>query len=202
MDNPDELLLKFTELSKELDIYIVVPFVEKANFGDQEIGGTEFDSIVARKDSEREKKIYTNDDVLFYNTALLISPSIIDPGKAEPFCRWSHYRKRMPWPHPEISWAEAGQLAPAVTTTPYGKVGLAICFDIHTILDHYKGHNLWTLLYPIAWVDANPLPLWFHTGLPDFVHKEYRGLNVVGVNWRFVFCNFVCKLVVNYSIII
>lgn len=47
------------------------------------------------------------------------------------------------------SWATAGTQV-ACYDTEYGRVGLAICFDIHTMLEKYKPHNLWTLLYPIA----------------------------------------------------
>ena len=34
--------------------------------------------------------------------------------------------------------------------TEYGKVGLAICFDIHEMPEKYKPHDIWALLYPIA----------------------------------------------------
>jgi len=52
--------------------------------------------------------------------------------------------------------------------TEFGKVGLAICYDINTILPRYKPLNLWALLYSIAWVDVKPLETWFHNTLPHW----------------------------------
>lgn len=156
--------------------------MEKALFGDQPIGGTKFDGSVLRLQPDRP--IPKMGDTVYYNTALLMSPHVTDPANIDPFNRWTHYRKRSPWPAPEISWAQAGQLKPAVAVTPYGKVGLGICFDIHTILSHYESENLWTLLYPVAWVDANPLSIWFHSILPKRIREEQSTLNVVASNWR------------------
>jgi len=178
---PDDILLEFDALARELNVYLVVPFVEKALYGDQPIGGTKFDSSALR--SHPQRPVPKEGDILYYNTALLISPHVTNPDQVEPYNRWTHYRKRSPWPAPEISWAQAGQLKPAVAETPYGKVGLGICFDIHTILPHYESHNLWTLLYPVAWVDANPLSLWFHSILPKRIREEQPCLNVVACNW-------------------
>jgi len=93
----------------------------------------------------------------------------------------AHYRKNTPWPHPEKSWASAGTEV-ACCDTPYGRVGLAICFDIHSILEKYEPHNLWALLYPIAWVDTYPLARWFHNYLPSQRLKKFPH-HVVGCNW-------------------
>jgi len=68
-------------------------------------------------------------DGKFYNTVCLASPD----GKLV-----AHYRKLTPWPYPEQSWATPGDLGTVTYDTEYGKVGLAICFDIHKILDRYK----------------------------------------------------------------
>jgi predicted amidohydrolase len=58
---------------------------------------------------------------------------------------------------------------------------IAICFDIHTILEKYQGHDLWALLYPIAWVDDEHPAEWFFEKLPERV-KPFK-LHVVGANW-------------------
>ena len=50
--------------------------------------------------------------------------------------------------------------------TEYGRVGLGICFDIHTILEKYEPHHIWCLLYPIAWVDAEHPAEWMFHQLP------------------------------------
>lgn len=179
LGEPDKRLLEFQQLCEELNVYLVIPFVEIGTRGDQPMGGTEFDDILQKNGVE---PCLVEQDV-YFNSAILMSPHVLDKSKPEPYCRWSHYRKRSPWPHPEVSWAEAGQLEPAVADTPYGRVGLAICFDIHTVLHHYKPHNIDTLLYPIAWVDKNPLPVWFHGNLGKYVNSEIPNLNIVGANW-------------------
>ena len=108
----------------------------------------------------------------FFNTVCLAAPS----GEIV-----AHYRKLTPWPVPEKSWATSGDLGVQSYDTEYGRVGLAICFDIHTILEKYKPLNLWTLLYPIAWVaDSHPAD-WFWHILPGRL-KAYN-FNVVGANW-------------------
>jgi predicted amidohydrolase len=93
----------------------------------------------------------------------------------------AHYRKLNPWPPTEQSWATPGDLGLAMYDTEYGRVGLAICYDIHTILPRYAPHNLWCLLFPSAWVDDGDPADWFHRRLPAMVarHRHY----VIGANW-------------------
>lgn len=111
-------------------------------------------------------------DPKFYNTACLAAPS----GQIV-----AHYRKLTPWPYPEKSWATPGDLGVATYKTEYGVVGLAICFDIHTILEKYQPHHLWALLYPIAWVDDEHPAEWFWHKLPARV-KQFDHY-VIGANW-------------------
>src|SRR5581483_3505423 len=81
----------------------------------------------------------------YFNTVCLANP------KGELV---AHYRKLTPWPYPEKSWATPGDRGVQTYDTEFGRVGLGICFDIHTILEKYQGKGLWALLYPIAWVDS------------------------------------------------
>jgi predicted amidohydrolase len=108
----------------------------------------------------------------YFNTVCLMSP------KGELV---AHYRKLTPWPHPEQSWATPGDRGVQFYDTEYGRVGLAICYDIHTILEKYRPHKLWALLYPIAWVDEGHPADWFWHQLPKrtalFKH------HVIGANW-------------------
>ena len=108
----------------------------------------------------------------YFNTVCLVSPE----GKLV-----AHYRKLTPWPYPEKSWATKGDLGVATYDTEYGRVGLAICFDIHTILPKYKPHGIWALLYPIAWVDDEHPAEWFYHRLPEKV-GQFK-LYVIGANW-------------------
>ncbi len=112
------------------------------------------------------------DGARYFNTVALVSPA----GTLV-----AHYRKLTPWPHPEQSWATPGDLGTATYDTEYGRVGLAICFDIHTILDKYRDRELWALLYPIAWVDDSEPIQWFTERLPARVRKA--GIFLIGANW-------------------
>jgi predicted amidohydrolase len=111
-------------------------------------------------------------DVRYFNTVCLMSP------KGEMV---AHYRKLTPWPHPEQSWATPGDRGVQVYDTEYGRVGLGICFDIHTILEKYEKEKLWALLYPIAWVDEEHPADWFWHRLPKRLapFKHY----LIGANW-------------------
>jgi predicted amidohydrolase len=108
----------------------------------------------------------------YFNTVCLVSSR----GKLV-----AHYRKLTPWPHPEQSWATPGDRGVQFYDTEYGRVGLAICFDIHTILEKYRPHKIWALLYPIAWVDETHPAEWFWHRLPKRLRpfKHY----LIGANW-------------------
>ena len=108
----------------------------------------------------------------YFNTVCLANP------KGELV---AHYRKLTPWPYPEKSWATAGDRGVQTYDTEYGRVGLGICFDIHTILEKYEPHNIWCLLYPIAWVDSEHPADWMFHRLPERV-KPFKH-HLVGANW-------------------
>lgn len=108
----------------------------------------------------------------YFNTVCLAAPN----GEIV-----AHYRKLTPWPFPEKSWATKGDRDVQTYDTEYGRVGLAICFDIHTILEKYKPKKIWTLLYPIAWVSTSHPADWFYHQLPARI-KPF-GHYVVGANW-------------------
>jgi predicted amidohydrolase len=93
----------------------------------------------------------------------------------------AHYRKLTPWPRPEKSWATPGDRGVQTCDTEYGRVGLGICFDIHTILEKYEGKKLWALLYPIAWVDTEHPAEWMFHKLPERV-KPFQH-HLIGANW-------------------
>jgi predicted amidohydrolase len=108
----------------------------------------------------------------FFNTVCLADP------KGELV---AHYRKLTPWPRPEKSWATAGDRGVQTYDTEYGRVGLGICFDIHTILEKYEDKKLWALLYPIAWVDREHPADWMFHKLPARV-KPFQH-HLIGANW-------------------
>jgi predicted amidohydrolase len=72
------------------------------------------------------------DEPLYFNTICLVSPS---------GATCAHYRKNYVWPVPEKSWATCGTDL-AICDTEFGRIGLAICFDIHSILARYAKVSL------------------------------------------------------------
>jgi predicted amidohydrolase len=108
----------------------------------------------------------------YYNTVCLVSPR----GEIV-----AHYRKITPWPHPEQSWATDGDRGLVTYETEYGKVGLAICFDVHAVWPRYAKEGLWALLYPIAWVSNGDDEDWFGRVLP--ARAKEMGFHVIGANW-------------------
>jgi predicted amidohydrolase len=119
-----------------------------------------------------EKTLSTDGTEQYFNSIALMSPKGTLVG---------HYRKLHPWPVPEQSWATPGDRGIQIVETEYGRVGLAICFDIHETVPQYQGKGLWALLYPIAWVDKEHPAQWFWHALPERA-KEF-GFAIIGANW-------------------
>jgi predicted amidohydrolase len=114
---------------------------------------------------------HVSDTDCFYNTVVLIGPD----GRL-----LLHYRKLHPWPYVEIGWATSGDRGLQVVDTPYGRLGLLICFDCTFEIANIRAAGAGTLLYSIAWYDL-PKSVWFASELPALARKH--GINVVGANW-------------------
>jgi predicted amidohydrolase len=147
---------EFCALAKELQVYLTIPLLEK----------------VDQPEPARSEPAGEAPSVRFFNTVCLAAPD----GRLV-----AHYRKLNPWPFPEKSWATPGDRGIQTFDTEFGRVGLAICFDIHTILDKYEDQKLWALLYPIAWVDDEHPAEWYYHRLPRQVAKYKHHL--IGANW-------------------
>lgn len=107
-----------------------------------------------------------------FNTALLFGPR----GKL-----LRHHRKIRLWPPGDATWAEKGNLEPRPVQTPYGPVGLMICYDAHLLLPLLAKRGAKILLYPVGWVDDGPPTGWFAERLPSYA-AEF-GVAVVAANW-------------------
>ena len=93
----------------------------------------------------------------------------------------AHYRKINPYPPTEQSWASDGDRGIQTVDTEYGRIALAICYDIHTILDDYRPTEPWLLLFSSAWDwDGHPAD-WFWHEMPERA-ADY-GLNMICANW-------------------
>jgi len=152
---------QFCALAKELKIYLTIPLVERVG---------DLPPTISLGDGP--PVVFPGKLPKLFNTVCLASPE----GKLV-----THYRKLNPWPYPEKSWATPGDRGVQTYDTEYGRVGLAICFDIHTILERYEPEKLWALLYPIAWVDDEHPADWYWHRLPARV-GQFRHY-VIGANW-------------------
>lgn len=151
----------FCELAKELKVYLTIPLLEReGNLPNQATGCSD------------ENPPTNQAAAKYFNTVCLANPE----GKLV-----AHYRKLNPWPFPEKSWATPGDRGLQTYDTEYGRVGLAICYDIHFVLEEYEGEKIWALLYPIAWVDEEHPADWFWHRLPARVAKFQHHL--IGANW-------------------
>ena len=146
----------FGDLAKELSVYLVLPLIEQT----------------PRPNSDKpiDCSFFPAHPILFYNSCVLLSPN----GEIV-----AHYRKNNLWGCVDNAWCTAGTET-ATFDSEYGRIGLAICFDVHIMFDRYKMENLWILLYPIAWVDRD-IESWFSIDLPERVKNA--GYHVVGANW-------------------
>lgn len=107
----------------------------------------------------------------YFNTIILAGPD----GKP-----LLHYRKLNPWPYAEKGWTTPGDRGEQYVDTPFGRLGLLVCYDINFEPPRLKAAKVDTLLYCIAWVDkANST--WFTKSLPAIAAKN--DLNIVGANW-------------------
>ena len=107
----------------------------------------------------------------YYNTSVLLGPD----GRV-----LIHYRKRDPWPWAERGWATPGDRGNPVVDTPFGRLGLLICFDIHRQAEVMARLKVDTLLYSIAWVEDAGSD-WFAERLPAIARAG--GFNMVAANW-------------------
>ena len=107
----------------------------------------------------------------YYNSSVLLGPD----GRI-----LLHYRKRDPWPWAEKAWTTPGDRGNPVVDTPFGRLGLLICYDIHKQAEVMGRLKIDTLLYSIAWVDDRDSD-WFPEKLPELARSN--GFNIVAANW-------------------
>ena len=107
----------------------------------------------------------------YYNTSVLFGPD----GRM-----LIHYRKRDPWPWAERGWATPGDRGNPVVDTPFGRLGLLICYDIHGQARIMGRLKIDTLLYSVAWVDTKNSD-WFAKALPGVA--KANGFHIIAANW-------------------
>lgn len=108
----------------------------------------------------------------FYNTQVLISPkgSII-----------GHHRKKNLWPVGDSSWAEKGDLPIVCVDTPYGRIGLMICYDLHLLPAQLETAGADIICYSIGWYGLETRNFFRHVFAERYVKPN--SFSVIGANW-------------------
>jgi predicted amidohydrolase len=112
------------------------------------------------------------DATKYFNTLVLVGPD----GRIT-----AHYRKLNPWWPAESYWASRGDRGLVIADTEYGRLGLMICFDVHTVLAKMSAQKADIILYSIAWVSIGDPDWWYDEELPDRVRKA--GCHMIAANW-------------------
>lgn len=107
---------------------------------------------------------------LYFNTAVLIGSN----GEI-----LLHYRKAHPWTPAEYAWATPGPDEPAVVDTEIGRIGLMVCFDVHSMLSRLAEAGAGIVCTPVWWVDPDPAS-WFGARLPHRARTD--GVAIVAAN--------------------
>jgi predicted amidohydrolase len=108
----------------------------------------------------------------YFNTLVAVGPR----GRVR-----AHYRKLNPWPRAEATWATPGDKGLVWVDTEYGRLGLLICYDIHSVARRLAEAGCDTLLYSVAWVGRPGM--WFEEHLPAIA--DGLDVNIVAANWTF-----------------
>jgi predicted amidohydrolase/lysophospholipase L1-like esterase len=112
-------------------------------------------------------------DGRFYNTVALLSPA----GEVA-----AVHRKHNLWPVADASWAAEGPRRATVAETPFGRVGLMICYDVHALLPLMGEAGVDIVLHSVAFFGPNSGE-WFETTLAAKVADQ--GVSLVLANWTF-----------------
>lgn len=108
----------------------------------------------------------------FYNTLVLLDPDGELAG---------HHRKQSLWTPGDGQWAAAGDRAPQVIPTPFGRIGLMICHDLHVLPARLKAARAEIVLYSVGWYGMNTRA-WFESVFPER-YVVPNGFSVVAANW-------------------
>lgn len=108
----------------------------------------------------------------FFNSQVLLAPdgSIV-----------AHHRKKALWTPGDSAWCTEGDRPVQVVDTPFGRLGLMICFDIHVLPERLSRERADIVLYSVGWYGPNE-DAWFRTQVPRrFVTPN--GFHLVAANW-------------------
>ena len=111
-------------------------------------------------------------DGKFYNAQVLLDPK----GEIA-----AHHRKQTLWPPGDISAFEKANEKVQVVETEYGRLGLMICYEVHTRPPKLARAKADIVLYSVAWYGGNTRN-WFRNLFPR-LHVKPHGYAVIAANW-------------------
>jgi predicted amidohydrolase len=108
----------------------------------------------------------------FFNAQVLIAPdgAIV-----------AHHRKKALWTPGDSLWCTRGDLPVQVVDTPFGRLGLMICFDFHDLPEQLAARKADIVLYSVGWYGPNEKQ-WFEHQFPERAVIPY-GFSVAAANW-------------------
>jgi predicted amidohydrolase len=112
------------------------------------------------------------DSNTFYNAQVLVGPD----GALK-----AHHRKRSLWTPGDSTWCTRGDLPVQVVDSPYGRLGLMICYDFHTLPPLLAKNKADIVLYSVGWYGPNEKQ-WFRSRFPAKAVIPY-GFHVILANW-------------------
>ena len=92
-----------------------------------------------------------------------------------------HHRKQALWPPGDGLWVTAGKKPVQVTDSPYGRLGLMICFEVHRLPKLLAAAQADIVLYSVGWYGPDTKG-WYTDTFP----RRYvvpNGFAVVAANW-------------------
>jgi len=93
----------------------------------------------------------------YYNSVILSSPD----GEV-----LIHHRKKSLWTHGDSGWCEEGNLKPEIVETTYGRLGLMICYDVHSMPEKLSELKADIVLYSVGWFGPNTED-WYKRRFPN-----------------------------------
>jgi predicted amidohydrolase len=85
-------------------------------------------------------------DKQFYNSQVLFDPKGNIIG---------HHRKQNRWPPGDGMWVSKGEKLLQVIDTPFGKLGMMICYDTHVLAEKLGEKKADIVLYSVGWYGLN-----------------------------------------------
>ena len=113
-------------------------------------------------------------DDKYYNSVILASPE----GKVI-----AHHRKQSLWTHGDSGWCSEGDLETQVVETKFGRLGLMICYDVHSMPQKLAASKADIVLYSVGWFGPNTED-WYKRRFPE-KYVVPNNFSVIAANWSY-----------------